>query len=277
MDCPFCRASSPQVKVKDTRTPVVGEVRRQRLCEACGARFGTVERISAHDTPVVKRGGRGTEKFPRSKLRTGVKRAAPVWKLDDGELDSIVERVVKRLRPSPGEPVTSADIADIVLRVLADDRPATAITRIRFAIVALGRTGLQTQFRNLRDFLAWLEQEYGPPSVDTLSATPYEVIKRNGNASAFSLRKLERSIGVASKGRGSVEQVKSLASSVAFQAAQALRGQAIVTSQQIAAEVLKILKDRDALAYLRYGSAVKRYRSVDDFWLEAYGLMSVES
>ena len=276
MDCPFCEAPSRQVRVKDTRTPNLGEVRRQRLCGACGARFGTVERISAHDTPVLKRGGRPTEKFSRHKLRTGIKRAAAVWTLDDGELDSIVERVVKRLRPNPSEPVTSASIADIVLRVLADDRPATAITRVRFAIVALGRTGLQTQFRNLRDFLAWLEQECGPSGIDTNIATPYEVIKRDGNAAPFNINKLERSIGVASKGRGSIDQVKRLASTVALQATESLRGQAIVTSQQIAAEVLKILKDRDALAYLRYGSAVKRYRSLDDFWLDAYGLISAE-
>lgn len=276
MDCPFCRAPSRHVKVKDSRPSNVGEVRRQRLCKNCGARFGTVERISAHDTPVIKRGDRATEKFSRHKLRTGIKRAAAVWRLEDNELDSIVERVVKRLRPSPSEPITSTDIADIVLRVLADDRSATAITRIRFAIVALGRTSLQTQFRNLRDFLAWLEQEYGPPGFDASGPTPYEVIKRDGVSKTFDIKKLERSIGVASKGRGSVRQVESLASTVALQATRELRGQAIVTSQQIAGEVLKILKDRDALAYLRYGSAVKRYQSVDDFWRDAYGLMSAE-
>lgn len=54
-----------------------------------------------------------------------------------------------------------------------------------------------------------------------------------------------------------------------------LKGQAIVTSQQIAAEVLKLLiREGDMLTYLRYASAVKRYSSVQDFWIEAFGVDS---
>lgn len=75
-------------------------------------------------------------------------------------------------------------------------------------------------------------------------------------------------------GRGSDKEVNDMASAVAAQVISELHGQAIVTSQQLAAEVLKILKLHDPLAYLRYGSAIKRYRSVDDFWLDTLALLN---
>lgn len=264
------------VRVRETRTPDPGEVQRHRVCRSCGVQFATVERISAHDILVTKLSGRPAERFSRMKLRRGIEKAAAVWKLDDEELDSLVERVVKRLRPTPGVPTSSSHIGSLVLRVLAGDRPATAITRIRFAIVLLGRTSRTTQFRGLRDFLSWLEAEYDPSSIERPMQTPSVVVKRNGQTRSFNIKKLERSIGIASKGRGSDKEVERLAAAVASRATHELRGQAVVTSQQVAAEVLKVLMKRDALAYLRYASAVKRYQSVDDFWLDALGLLELE-
>lgn len=171
MKCPFCEADDG-VRTRDTRARDSGEVERQKLCTTCGEKFTTIERISAHDTIVAKLGGRAAERFSRMKLRRGIEKAAAVWTLDDGELDAIVERVVKRLRPKPNEAVSSASIAELVLRVLEGDRPATAITRIRFAMVSLGRTSRATHFTGLRSFVAWLEQEYGTATVERCQPTP---------------------------------------------------------------------------------------------------------
>lgn len=274
MDCPYCQAASRDVRVLETRTPDPGEVRRQRLCRACGERFSTVERISAHDTPVIKR-GRPNERFSRRKLRAGIQKAAAIWTLSESELDSLVERVVKRLHPNPMNPISSAEIGDIVLRVLeGDSNQAIAITRIRYAMVLLGRTSRTTRFKSLHDLVSWLEGQYGPPVVDLPGLGPESVLKRDGRATNFSIKKLERSIGVAAKGRGTDSDVANLASEVAAEATLKLRGQGIVTSQQIASEVLQILKRRDDLAYLRYGSAIKRYGSVDDFWLDILALLA---
>src|SRR5262249_35130135 len=159
-------------------------------------------------------------------------------------LDSIVERVVKRLHPTPTSPVSSSEIGNLVLRVLAGDRPATAITRVRFAIVMLGRTSRSTQFRGLHDFLGRLESQYGPSTIQRPVATPSVVVKRDGQTRLFDHRKPERSIGIASKGRGTDTEVMQMASAVATQAMSELHGQAIVTSQQVAAEVLKVLMKR---------------------------------
>ncbi|TCJ40100.1 ATP cone domain-containing protein [Parafrankia sp. BMG5.11] len=272
MKCPSCEHEP--VKIIDTRAQESGEVVRQRRCPQCAAKFTTVERISAFGLKVAKAGDRPPEDFSRTKLRRGIEKAAAVWSLGEKDLDAILDRVVKRLRPKPNEIVSSKEIAEIVLRVLAGDRPALAITRTRFAMVSIGRTSRATRFHGVHDFIRWLEDEYGAPPVTRPVQTPSVVVKRNGHTrEEFSLQKLERSIGIASKGRGSDGQVERDATAIAVQVAGELHGQAIVTSQQIAGEALKILKRRDQLAYLRYASAVKRYQSVDDFWREAFGLL----
>jgi transcriptional repressor NrdR len=272
MQCPFCGAGQ-HVRVTDTRPRDSGEVERRRLCATCGEYFTTVERISAHDTIVAKNGDRGSERFSRMKLRRGIQKAAANWSLNDGDLDAVVERVVKRLRPKPHEQVSSTRIAELVMRVLESDNSPMMITRIRFAMVSIGRTSRATRFQGLHEFMAWLEAQYGPPSAGRSSDTPFLVVKRNGQMQPFLVKKLERSVGIASKGRGSDAQVAALAERVAADTVRELEGQAIVMSQQIASEVLKSLKRYDELAYLRYASIVKRYQTVDDFWREAYALL----
>jgi transcriptional regulator NrdR family protein len=93
---------------------------------------------------------------------------------------------------------------------------------------------------------------------------------------AYEQGKLERSLAIALNGRGSGDTVRRDASRVAFDVGRELTGQALVTSQQIAAEVVKLLLGRDSIAYLRYSSVVKRYRSSEDFWIDALALQAGE-
>jgi transcriptional repressor NrdR len=270
VDCPYCHHS--EVRTTDSRPTVAGEVRRRRVCKGCGEHFSTVERISAHDVKVMKRTQGEWEKFSRTKLRRGIEKAATKNGVDAADVDAIVERVVKRLRPKPEEPVTSQQIGDLVLRVLDSEKPGLLVTRIRFAMVFLGRTTRGGGFRDVRDFLRWLEVGHSFPD-ERPDRAPSLVVDRDGQRDVFNVGKLERSIGMASKGRGRDLEVRAIASRVATEVKRELGGQAIVTTQQIAAEVLKALKSTSPLAYLRYAAAVKRYASVDDFWLEAVALL----
>lgn len=274
MNCPYCDGAT---RVTDSR-PEHGQsrVRRRRSCVACGEQFTTYENISADGVLVHKRGHRRPEQFSRTKLRRGIEKAAAGWTLQEGQLDRFVTRVVERIRPTPGIPIASSRIAELVLHVLEAEDPATNITRIRYAMVALGQRGRPDGFTDGHDFLHWLDREYGPGPEDRPPPHPVVVRKYDGVTERFDRAKFERSIGVASKGRGTEAQVRSLASAVVTEALVALRGQVIVTSQQLAAEALRVLIRTDAIAYLRYASAVKRYQSVDDFFSEALALADVQ-
>jgi transcriptional repressor NrdR len=266
--CPFC--GSDDTKVLETR-PCRGDIIRRRMCKECSRRFSTAERITAEWLQVRKRDGR-VEPFRRDKLVKSIAKAASAHQLSPADVTTFVDRVVQVLHPdAPNIPIPSSELGKLVLRQLHGDALADVV-RIRYAMVLLGRATDARRAWRLEDFKEWLQEEYGEPRVIQPEATPTVVIKRNGKREPFQPEKLARSIGIAAKGRGEEVDVRRLAQRVTTRVEQELRGQAVVTSQQVAAEALKVLREHDRLAYLRYASIVKRYQSVDDVWLDALGL-----
>jgi transcriptional regulator NrdR family protein len=66
--------------------------------------------------------------------------------------------------------------------------------------------------------------------------------------------------------------VHNLATEVADEVEAALGDQPIITTGQIAAEIMRSLRVQDPIAYLRYASAAKRYQSAGDYEAEALAL-----
>ena len=266
MVCPFC--GSEATKVVDSRSESAGRVRKRR-CVDCGQPFSTIERIMPEGLVVKKRDGR-LEPFSRAKLIRGITRAAHLYALAPADVNAFVDRVVQMLQPgAPGLPIASTEIGRLVLQELQDSRIVTDVARIRYALVFLGQSSRSSGSRAVRDFLRWLEEVYGPSEIETPPETPWRVVKRDGRMELFQVSKLERSIRIASKGRGSEQVVSGRAAQIVTEVQRQLHGQAIVTTHQIAADVVKLLLRSDPMAYLRYASVMKRYHSIDDFWADA--------
>lgn len=266
MLCPFC--GNDVTKVVDSRADSTTRLRKRR-CAECGQAFTTVERIATESLMVRKRDGR-LEEFSRAKLVRGITKAAHLYALPPADVDAFVDRVVGMLQPgAAGLPITSTEIGRHVLEELQDSRAITDVARIRYALVFLGQRSRSSGLYGLLEFLNWLEDAYGAPGVEPPSKTPWRVVKRDGRTEAFELSKLERSLGIALKGRGTKERVRGLASRIALEVSRELQGQALVTTPQIATEIVKLLLQRDPIAYLRYSSVMKRYRATDDFWIDA--------
>lgn len=278
MHCPFCGVAETRVKV--SRSPSLGLVNRRRVCAACGRTFSTTERVTAENLTVRKRSG-AAQQYVRNKIVKGINKAASIHnkhqkhdKITPADVNAIVDRVEAQLRErEPNVPVSSVEIGRIVLQELYDGADGTDVVRIRYAIVFQGRKTHRGGFRGVQGLLEWIQDVYGPPQCEPPPDTPWEVRKRDGRAEPFRLKGLAASIGIAAKGHGTDKEVYAFAERLENEAKLNLKGQAIVTSQQIAAEVLKLLiREGDILSYLRYASAVKGYTSVQDFWLEAYGV-----
>lgn len=93
MQCPFCKEQRTD-KVIDSRATEGGKViRRRRVCEACGKRFTTYERVedSARLLVIKKDGSRAP--FEHEKLLGGVQRAC--WKrpISVDQLQTLVDEV----------------------------------------------------------------------------------------------------------------------------------------------------------------------------------------
>ncbi len=273
MFCPQCGSHAKQA-VLETRTGPDGRVRRRRRCPDCGHRFHTTEQLSETGLQVRKSDGRVVP-FVRDSIRTNIRKAA-VRQFGRDELDELVDLVYADLYPlADVGPIPTSAIADAVLLRLRETDPAT---HIRFALVHAGRrdrTDARRGWRGVEEVRRWLVDEYPqlqnyrPPSGLT------KVVKRDGRIVPFDRVKLERGIGIASKGRGTRDEVHQLAIDAAMDVEREIGDQPIVTTGQIAAEILRSLRKREPVAYLRYASTAKRFPSPEAYDAEAAALSKV--
>ncbi len=128
--CPFC--AHQDNKVIDSRLSKEGQViRRRRECLSCARRFTTYERIEEIMPLVVKKDGR-REAFDRQKIVTGVNLACQKRPVSSEQVDQLVETVERRLQELGEREVTSAQVGDIVMKLLQD---LDAVAYVRFASV----------------------------------------------------------------------------------------------------------------------------------------------
>jgi len=132
MRCPSCTALDNRVvdsRSADDNTTI----RRRRLCEHCGSRFTTFERVEEQPLLVIKRDGR-REPLDRTKIEVGVRSACKGRKIDEEAISGLVGSVEDDIRLRGGE-VESAQIGALVLEAL---RPLDGVAAVRFASVYKG-------------------------------------------------------------------------------------------------------------------------------------------
>lgn len=134
-------------KVLESREADDGTTIRRRRVSSDGRRFTTYERIELPQLIVVKRSG-NREVFDRDKLVTSVKRSVGKFMDSDLEIEGVVDQVVDLLRAENDEQVTSQQVGDAVLDVLAE---RNEVAYVRFASVFL-------DFKTLADFEGILKQ-----------------------------------------------------------------------------------------------------------------------
>jgi transcriptional regulator NrdR family protein len=269
MNCPSCGRDVGQEVFKTTKRPD-GVTRRRRCAgsEGCGYTYTTTETISQAGLHVHKLDGRVVD-FSRNSVRRAIRKAA-VRPFAPERLDEIVEAVVMRAqRQAVGGVIDSQTVGDALLSEL---RRVDQGSHIRFALVHRGRRDRADGTAGWTDetqVTTWLEEEYPELEGYDPPTRLRSVVKRDGNRrEPFNRKKLEQSIGYSSKGRGSRQDVHTLATIVADDVITALKDQPIVTSGQI----LRSLRRRDPVAYLRFASTAKRFDSPQDYHAEASAL-----
>lgn len=128
MKCPKCQSEAS--RVADSRQ-AEDSIRRRRVCENCGYRFTTFERIEEMPLLVVKKDNE-REPFSREKIRRGIVRSAYKRPVSSEDIETVVSHVEQRIRQLDSNEVPSDKIGEYVMAELAklDD-----ITYIRFASV----------------------------------------------------------------------------------------------------------------------------------------------
>lgn len=119
-------------KVLESReTPDGTMIRRRRITSDGKYRFTTYERIEMPELTVLKRSG-NKEVFDRDKLLTAVRRSVGKFFNSEMEVEQVVNLVTSRLYDLGTAEVTSKQVGEAILDVLAE---VNEVAYVRFASV----------------------------------------------------------------------------------------------------------------------------------------------
>lgn len=135
-------------KVLESRETVDGNMIRRRRESPDGHRFTTYERIEMPPLIVTKRSG-NKEIFDRDKLLLAVKRSVGKFFHSELEIEEVVNKASKILYSSGTDQISSKQIGEAVLDVLAE---VNEVAYVRFASVF-------REFKTLEDFENILKEQ----------------------------------------------------------------------------------------------------------------------
>ena len=140
MRCPFCSHENSQVR--DSRpTEDNTAIRRRRICDQCGSRFTTFERIQLRDLIVIKKNNQ-REPFYRDKMFRSLSLALRKRNVDQEKIEKIVNAINRRLENSGESEIKTNLIGEYIMEALSN---LDQVAYVRFASV-------YKNFREVKDF-----------------------------------------------------------------------------------------------------------------------------
>lgn len=130
MKCPF--SNQDNTRVVDSRPADDNTaIRRRRMCDACGKRFTTYEKVETIPLIVIKK-DQNREQFDRSKIEAGVLRACHKRPVSAEQIHRLVDDVETEVFNLEEREIPSSVIGEIVMDKLKD---LEAVAYVRFASV----------------------------------------------------------------------------------------------------------------------------------------------
>lgn len=130
MKCPFC--NQDDTRVVDSR-PVDdnSSIRRRRMCDACGKRFTTYEKVETIPLIVIKK-DQNREQYDRRKIENGVIRACYKRPISAQQITKVVDQIENQVFGREEREVSSEVIGELVMDQLKNLDP---VAYVRFASV----------------------------------------------------------------------------------------------------------------------------------------------
>ena len=130
MKCPFC--SHENTRVSDSRPAEDNNsIRRRRVCDECGKRFTTYEKIETIPLIIIKKDN-NREAYDRAKIEAGVLRACHKRPVSAQQITTLVDEVENEIFNREEREIPSGTIGELVMNKLKD---LDAVAYVRFASV----------------------------------------------------------------------------------------------------------------------------------------------
>ena len=130
MRCPFCGVEN--TRVIDSRPAEENNaIRRRRMCDKCGKRFTTYEKVETITLVVVKKDN-NREPFDRNKLRDGILRSCHKRPVSVDTITKVVDEIETGIYNMDVREISTSQIGEMVMDKLKD---IDAVAYVRFASV----------------------------------------------------------------------------------------------------------------------------------------------
>ena len=130
MKCPFC--SHENTRVIDSRPAEDNNsIRRRRVCDECGKRFTTYEKIETIPLIIIKKDN-NREAYDRAKIEAGVLRACHKRPVSAQQITTLVDEVENEIFNREEREIPSGTIGELAMNKLKD---LDAVAYVRFASV----------------------------------------------------------------------------------------------------------------------------------------------
>ena len=130
MKCPFC--SHENTRVIDSRpADDNNSIRRRRVCDDCGKRFTTYEKIETIPLIIIKKDN-NRETYERSKIEAGILRACHKRPVSAQQITGLVDEVENEISSREEKEISSQVIGEMLMNKLMALDP---VAYVRFASV----------------------------------------------------------------------------------------------------------------------------------------------
>jgi transcriptional repressor NrdR len=146
MKCPFC--SHENTRVIDSRpADENNSIRRRRVCDECGKRFTTYEKVETIPLIIIKKDN-NREAYDRSKIESGVLRACHKRPVSAAQITKLVDEVALEFFNLEEQAIPIDEIGEILMATL---KSLDEVAYVRFASV-------YREFKDLNTFMDELKK-----------------------------------------------------------------------------------------------------------------------
>ena len=146
MKCPYCNHENTRV-IDSRPAEDNNSIRRRRVCDICGKRFTTYEKVETIPLIIIKKDN-NREAYDRSKREAGVLRACHKRPVGVEQINELIDAVETEIFNMGEKEVSSQVIGELVMNKVKD---LDAVAYVRFASV-------YREFKDINTFMDELKK-----------------------------------------------------------------------------------------------------------------------
>lgn len=146
MKCPFCNQEATRV-IDSRPADDNSSIRRRRLCDECGKRFTTYEKVETIPVMIIKKDDT-RQQYDRSKIESGILRACYKLPISAGEIQRTIDDIETEIFNREEKEIPTSSVGEIVMDKLKE---LHEVAYVRFA-------SIYREFKDVNTFMSEIKK-----------------------------------------------------------------------------------------------------------------------